>query len=68
MIRKVNLEIKTALLFALGLVGVVLSSLLLTRYFFLYSLYELENMEVRRASTQASSVIESIIKSQEDYI
>ncbi|NAW61118.1 EAL domain-containing protein [Vibrio sp. V31_P5A7T61] len=66
MIRKVNLEIKTALLFALGLVGVVLSSLLLTRYFFLYSLYELENMEVRRASTQASSVIESIIKSQEE--
>lgn len=46
MIRKVNLEIKTALLFALGLVGVVLSSLLLTRYFFLYSLYELENMKL----------------------
>lgn len=66
MIRKVNLEIKTALLFALGLVGVVLSSLLLTRYFFLYSLYELENIEVRRASAQAASVIESITKNQEE--
>lgn len=66
MLRMINLEIKTALLFALGLIGVVLSSLLLTRYFFLYSLDELENIEVHRASHQALSVIESLVQRQED--
>ncbi|MCG3728509.1 bifunctional diguanylate cyclase/phosphodiesterase [Vibrio cincinnatiensis] len=66
MLRTINLEIKTALLFAVGLIGVVLSSLFLTRYFFLYSLYELENIEVHRASNQALSVVESVVQRQEE--
>ncbi len=66
MLRTINLEMKTALLFVVGLISVVLSCLFLTRYFFLYSLYELENIEVHRASHQALSVIDAIVQRQEE--
>ncbi len=64
--RFVTLHTKTAFLFALGLAGIIFSSLFVTRYFFLYSLNELENIEIHKASSQAYFVIQSLSKRQED--
>ncbi len=64
--RFVTLHTKTAFLFALGLAGIIFSSLFLTRYFFLYSLNELENLEIHQASSQAFHVIESLSTRQEE--
>ncbi len=64
--RFVTLHTKTAFLFALGLAGIIFSSLFLTRYFFLYSLNELENLEIHEASSQAFHVIESLSARQEE--
>ncbi|MEF1285631.1 EAL domain-containing protein [Vibrio sp. M250220] len=52
-----NLQTKTALYFLLGLLGVTLSCLYITRYFFVVSLSNLETMESNRASQQAQHVI-----------
>lgn len=61
-----NMRTKTAVLFAAGLLGIVLSSLFITRYFFLYSLDDLERTQIERASTQASAVIKTLIHQQEE--
>ncbi|EHU9443948.1 EAL domain-containing protein [Vibrio vulnificus] len=61
-----TLRSRTALYFGLGLIGVILSTLFITRTFFLYSLDELENLEVSRANKQAQAVIEMMISLQED--
>ncbi|ELM6648526.1 EAL domain-containing protein [Vibrio vulnificus] len=61
-----TLRSRTALYFGLGLTGVILSTLFITRTFFLYSLDELENLEVSRANKQAQAVIEMMISLQED--
>ncbi|WP_246201063.1 bifunctional diguanylate cyclase/phosphodiesterase [Vibrio ziniensis] len=63
--RFVTLHTKTAFLFAVGLAGIIFSSLFLTRYFFLFSLNELENIEIHKASSQASFVIRSLSSRQE---
>lgn len=64
--RFVTLHTKTAFLFAVGLASIIFSSLFLTRYFFLYSLNELENIEIHRASSQAFAVIDSLSVRQEE--
>lgn len=61
-----NLRYKTALYFSLGLAGMIISFLFISRYFFLYSLNELENMEISRANNQAHAVIEMFIDQQEE--
>ncbi|WP_045458472.1 bifunctional diguanylate cyclase/phosphodiesterase [Vibrio campbellii] len=61
-----NLRYKTALYFALGLLGMIISFLFISRYFFLYSLDELENMEISRANHQAQAVIEMMVKQQQE--
>ncbi|NIY93527.1 EAL domain-containing protein [Vibrio diazotrophicus] len=65
-LRFVTLHTKTAFLFAVGLASIIFSSLFLTRYFFLYSLNELENIEIHRASSQAYAVIDSLSVRQEE--
>ncbi|UPQ86843.1 EAL domain-containing protein [Vibrio sinaloensis] len=52
-----TLQTKTALYFILGLMGVTLSCLLITRYFFILAIDDLENSELQQASNQAHSVI-----------
>ncbi|ROV57739.1 EAL domain-containing protein [Vibrio ponticus] len=44
----------------------IISFLFISRYFFLYSLNELENMEISRASKQAQSVINMMVTQQEE--
>ena len=63
---KSNLRYKTVMYFSLGLAGMIISFLFISRYFFLYSLNELENMEITRASYQAQSVIEMMVRQQEE--
>lgn len=63
--RLVKLHTKTVLLFSLGIMAVLLSCLFVTRYFFLFSLNELEDMEIHRASDQAQAVIQSLVSRQE---
>lgn len=65
--RYITLHTKTALLFSFGLIGVVLSCLLIIRYFFLYSLDQLEDTEVRRASHQAEAVIGTMVNRQKTH-
>lgn len=65
-LRFVTLHSKTAFLFAVGLAGIIFSSVFLFRYFFLYSLNELENIEIHKASSQAYSVIHSLSVRQEE--
>lgn len=62
-----NLQTKTALYFAIGLLGVTLSSLFIIRYFFLVSLDELERTDAEAARKQASSVISMMVTNQEDH-
>lgn len=64
-LRFITLHTKTALLFSVGLVGIILSSLFITRHFFLYSLNELESIEIHRDSNQAQSVIQDLLVQQE---
>lgn len=64
--RFVTLHTKTAVLFVVGLAGIIFSSLFLTRYFFLFSLNELENIEIHKSSSQAFFVIESLSTRQEE--
>lgn len=68
-IRSLNLKLqtKTALYFVLGLLGVILSSLFIVRYFFLVSLDSLEITELNTASQQASSVLNMMIREQEEH-
>lgn len=61
-----NLRYKTVMYFSLGLAGMIISFLFISRYFFLYSLNELENMEITRASNQAQAVINMMIQQQEE--
>ncbi|MBE4589359.1 bifunctional diguanylate cyclase/phosphodiesterase [Vibrio navarrensis] len=61
-----TLRRRTALYFCLGLVGVILSTLLITRYFFLYSINELEDLELERANKQAFSVIQMMARQLEE--
>ncbi|MBA5763827.1 EAL domain-containing protein [Vibrio sp. 404] len=61
-----NLRYKTVMYFSLGLAGMIISFLFISRYFFLYSLNELENMEIKRASHQAQSVIQMMVHQQEE--
>lgn len=61
-----NLRYKTALYFSLGLLGMVISFLLISRYFFLYSLDELENMEIDHANKQALAVVDMMVTQQEE--
>ncbi len=61
-----NLRYKTALYFSLGLLGIIISFLLISRYFFLYSLNELENMEVNRSNQQALAVVEMMVTQQKE--
>ncbi|WP_436718993.1 EAL domain-containing protein [Vibrio diabolicus] len=60
-----NLRYKTALYFSLGLLGMVISFLFISRYFFLYSLDELEDMEINHANQQALAVIDMMVSQQE---
>ncbi|NMT92918.1 hypothetical protein HKB31_03785, partial [Vibrio alginolyticus] len=60
-----NLRYKTALYFSLGLLGMIISFLFISRYFFLYSLDELENMEIDHSSQQAIAVIDMMVTQQE---
>ncbi|WP_159654766.1 bifunctional diguanylate cyclase/phosphodiesterase [Vibrio atypicus] len=60
-----NLQTKTALYFIFGLLGVTLSCLFITRYFFLVSLDSLERMESERASAQANSLINMVVEELE---
>lgn len=46
--------------------AVIFSCLFVTRYFFLFSINELEDIEIRRASLQAKAVIENLATRQED--
>ncbi|KGY07656.1 EAL domain-containing protein [Vibrio sinaloensis] len=60
-----KLETKTALYFIFGLLGITLSCLYITRYFFLLSLDSLETMESNRASAQAQSLITTMVQELE---
>lgn len=60
-----NLSFKTALYFTFGLFGMIVSFLLISRYFFLYSVDELESMEISAANQQAQAVIQIMVKQQE---
>ncbi|MGR5195603.1 EAL domain-containing protein [Vibrio rotiferianus] len=61
-----NLRYKTALYFSLGLLGMIISFLFISRYFFLYSLDELERTEITHANQQAHSVINMMVNQQEE--
>ncbi|MGY0614841.1 bifunctional diguanylate cyclase/phosphodiesterase [Vibrio sp. FJH11] len=59
-----NLRYKTALYFSFGLLGMVLSCLFISRYFFLYSIDQLENMEIDHANQQALAVVDLMVSQQ----
>ncbi|NVC62497.1 EAL domain-containing protein [Vibrio sp. 05-20-BW147] len=59
-----TLRSRTALYFGFGVAGVILSTLFVTRWFFLYSLNELENYEINHANHQAKAVIEMMVSQQ----
>lgn len=61
-----TLKTKTALLFATGLLSILLSSLFITRYFFLLSIDQLELDQIVKANRQAESVIERIVEAQNE--
>ncbi|KGK19880.1 EAL domain-containing protein [Vibrio navarrensis] len=61
-----TLRRRTALYFSIGLTAVILSTLLITRYFFLYSINELEDLELERANKQAFSVIQMMTRQLEE--
>ncbi|MGR5234151.1 EAL domain-containing protein [Vibrio rotiferianus] len=61
-----NLRYKTALYFSLGLLGMIISFLFISRYFFLYSLDELERTEITHANQQAHSVINMMVNQQQE--
>nr|WP_244292277.1 hypothetical protein [Vibrio cidicii] len=61
-----TLRRRTALYFSIGLTAVILSTLLITRYFFLYSINELEDLELERANKQAFSVIQMMARQLEE--
>ncbi len=63
-LSNLNLRYKTALYFSLGLLGMVLSCLIISRYFFLYSVDQLENMEIDLANQQALSVVDLMVSQQ----
>lgn len=65
-LSNLNLRYKTALYFSLGLLGMVISFLFISRYFFLYSLDELENMEINHANKQALAVVDMIVTQQKE--
>lgn len=60
-----SLRGRTALYFGLGVASIILSTLFITRWFFLYSLDELENHEINQANHQAQSVIDMMIGQQD---
>ncbi|EEX92249.1 sensory box/GGDEF family protein [Vibrio orientalis CIP 102891 = ATCC 33934] len=60
-----KLQTKTTLYFLIGLLGVTLSCLYITRYFFLVSLDNLENVESTRASEQAYNLINNMVEELE---
>ncbi|MCG9724742.1 EAL domain-containing protein [Vibrio brasiliensis] len=66
-VLNLNLQTKTALYFLLGLLGVTLSCLYITRYFFVVSLTGLETLESNRASLQARNVITMMSDKLEDH-
>ena len=61
-----NLRYKTALYFSLGLLGMIISFLFISRYFFLYSLDELERTEISHANQQAHAVINMMVNQQRE--
>ncbi|MBE4598548.1 bifunctional diguanylate cyclase/phosphodiesterase [Vibrio navarrensis] len=61
-----TLRRRTALYFSIGLTAVILSTLLITRYFFLYSINELEDLELESANKQAFSVIQMMARQLEE--
>ncbi|WP_282066109.1 EAL domain-containing protein [Vibrio rotiferianus] len=61
-----NLRYKTALYFSLGLLGMIISFLFISRYFFLYSLDELERTEITHANQQAHAVINMMVNQQRE--
>ncbi len=61
-----NLRYKTALYFSLGLLGMIISFLLISRYFFLYSLDDMENMEIHYANQRALAVVDMMVNQQKD--
>lgn len=62
--QRLSLRRKTALLFGLGLLGIVLGCLFITRAFFLYSLDQLESQEIAQDGYQASAIIHQVIETQ----
>lgn len=64
---KTTLRTKTVILFATSILGVIISCLLITRYFFLVNIHKVEEMQIERLSSQAQAVIESIVASQEEH-
>ena len=63
-LSNLNLRYKTALYFSLGLLGMVLSCLFISRYFFLYSINQLEDMEINHANQQALAVVDLMVSQQ----
>ncbi|WP_168174096.1 EAL domain-containing protein [Salinivibrio sp. YCSC6] len=63
----VTLHSKAALIFLLGIVGIIFSSLLMTRYFFLFGINHLEDIEITRANQQAKAVIQRVVDNQVEY-
>lgn len=63
-LSNLNLRYKTALYFSLGLLGMVLSCLFIVRYFFLYSVNQLEDMEINHANQQALAVVDLMVSQQ----
>lgn len=61
-----SLQTSTALYFIAGVLGIAISCIYITRYFFLTSLDGLESMEAQRASRQASSVINMMVSQVEE--
>lgn len=61
-----KLQTKTALYFIFGVLGITLSCLYITRYFFLVSLDSIENVEAKRASEQAQNLITTMVQDLED--
>lgn len=62
-----TLQTKTALYFIVGLLGVTLSCLFITRYFFVVAINDLENSELRQSSDQARSVITKMANDLEEH-
>ncbi|OOE88068.1 EAL domain-containing protein [Salinivibrio sharmensis] len=63
----VTLHSKAALIFILGLLAIFISSLLVTRYFFLFGISHLEDIEIARSNDQAQAIIERLINNQAEY-